>query len=171
MDSRLEDRSPQERAVEGTPEEQERWGSLLQKVADEQRSHAPWYVRLGISLAWSAAIAVAAGIVSALVLAIRALLSANVQFTLANLSDHCFWAAALLMIAGMVSPPASDLERVRSRNRREQVRSLTAEERRARAMERRLRRIYDPWRWRIWGGAALAFGLAILFGALSLPVS
>jgi hypothetical protein len=38
-------------------------------------------------------------------------------------------------------------------------------------MERRLRRIYDPWRWRIWGGAALAFGLAILFGALSLPVS
>ena len=48
---------------------------------------------------------------------------------------------------------------------------MTAEERRSRAMERRLRRIYDPWRWRIWGGAALAFGLAILFGALSLPVS
>ena len=167
MDSRLEDRSPQERPVQEPPEGQERWGSLLQKVAAEELSDAPWHVRLGLSLAWSAGIAVTAGLAAALVWAVRALLSANVQFNFASLSDHCFWAAALLMIGGMFSPSASDLGRVRDRDKRERIRPKTTEERRAQSMERRLRRIYDPWRWRIWGGAGLTFGLAVLFGAFS----
>jgi hypothetical protein len=167
MDSRLEDRSPQEPSVEKTPEEQERWGGLLQKVAAEELSDEPWYVRLGVTLAWSAGIAVAAGIVATLVWALRALISANVSFGLASLSDHCFWAAALLMLAGMFSPSVSDLERMRERGKRERTRPKTAEERRAQSMERRLRRIYDPWRWRIWGGAGLTFGLAVLFGVFS----
>jgi hypothetical protein len=167
MDSRLEDRSPQEPSVDKVPEEQERWGSLLQQVAAEELSDAPWYVRVGVTLAWSAGIAVAAGLAAALVWALRALISANVPFSFASLSDHCFWAAALLMVAGMVSPSASDLGRARDRNKRERVRPKTAEERRAQSMERRLRRIYDPWRWRIWGGAGLTFGLAVLFGVFS----
>jgi len=150
------------------PDDEPRWGSVLQKVVGEQ-SNDPWYVKVGVSLAWAAGIAVAAGIAAALVLGIRSLLSANVQFTFRNLSDHIFWTAALLMIGGMFSPSAGDLERSRDKSK-EPRRSLTPEERRTQALERRLRRVYDPWRWRIWGGAALTFVLAILSGLLAQPV-
>jgi hypothetical protein len=168
MESRVEDRSPQRQGPDEVPEKEERWGSVLQKVVDEQ-SNDPWYVKLGVSVAWAAGMALAAGIVGVLVLGIRSLLSANVQFTFRNLSDHLFWIAALLMIAGMFSPSASELERGRDK-KKQPKRSLTPEEKRSQAVERRVRRVYDPWRWRIWGGAALTFGLAILSGMLAPPV-
>jgi hypothetical protein len=167
MKSRVEDLSP-EQAPDSVAEGETRWGSLLQKVVDEQRTDDPWYVRLGISLVWSAGIALAVGLLSALVLAVRALISANLQFNLRSLSDHIFWAAALLMIAGMVSPSAADVERSRDKDKRE-ARPNSLQERRSRALERRMRRVYDPWRWRIWGGAALTFALAIVFGMLTRP--
>jgi len=165
MDSRVEDRSPQERKPGNSSEDEQRWGTILQKVVSEQ-SNDPWYVKTGVSLLWSAGIAVAAGIAAALVLGIRSLFSTNVQFTLRNLSDHSFWTAALLMIAGMVSPSSVELDSARNKKKQEE-RTRSLEDRRARAVERRLRRVYDPWRWRIWGGAALAFGLAILTGFVS----
>lgn len=165
MESR-QDRSTQEQTLDDIPEGERRWGHVLQKVVAEQQTNDPWYVKLGISLIWSAGIALLAGIVSALVLAVRALFSAEIRFTLYGLSDYTFWVAALLMVGGLVSPSAADLER--SRNKKEERdRSRTLEERRTRALERRLRRVYDPWRWRIWGGAALTFGLTVLFGLLS----
>jgi hypothetical protein len=167
MNSRMEDRSP-ERSLDSAAEGETRWGTLLQKVVDEQRTDDPWYVRLGISAIWSVAISLAAGLLSALVLAIRSLISANLQFTLRSLSDHIFWAAALLMILGMVSPSATDLDRSRNKDKRE-ARPRSMQERRTRALERRMRRVYDPWRWRIWGGAALTFVLAIVFGMLTRP--
>jgi hypothetical protein len=166
MESRVEDRSPQDQTPELSDGEQ-RWGNILQKVVDEQ-SNDPWYVKLRVSLVWSAGLALVAGIIAVLILGVRSLLSANLQFTLRNLSDHIFWLAALLMIGGMFSPSAADLERSRDRKKTQERRS--PEERRAQAVERRLRRVYDPWRWRIWGGAALTFGLAILAGALAQPM-
>jgi hypothetical protein len=168
MESSVEDRSPQQQTPAGEPPEgEQRWASLLEKVVNEQSSD-PWHVKLGISLAWSAAIAVVAAIVGVLILGIRSLVSADLGFTFRNLSDHIFWIAALLMIAGMFSPSAGDLERARDRTK-QQKRALSPEERRTRSVERRLRRVYDPWRWRIWGGAALTFGLAILSGLLAGP--
>jgi hypothetical protein len=167
MESRVEGRSPQDQTPDEVPDGEERWGTILQKVVDEQ-SNDSWYVKLGVSLVWSAGMALAAGIVAILILGIRSLLSANLQFTFRNLSDHIFWIAALLMIAGMFSPTASDLERSRDKKKTQERR--TPEERRARAVERRLRRVYDPWRWRIWGGAALTFVLAILSGLLAKPM-
>ena len=167
MESRVEDRSPQDQTPDKLPDGEQRWGTILQKVVDEQ-STAPWYVKLRVSLIWSAGFALAAGIVAVLILGVRSLLSANLQFNLRNLSDHIFWIAALLMIAGMFSPSASELDRSRDRKKTQERR--TPEERRAQAVERRLRRVYDPWRWRIWGGAALTFGLAILSGMLAQPM-
>jgi len=166
MESRVEDRSPQNQTPDEIPEGGQRWGTVLQKVVDEQSSD-PWYVKLRISLIWSAGFALAAGIVAALILGVRSLFSADLQFNLRNLSDHIFWLAALLMIGGMLSPSATELERSRDKKKTQERR--TPEERRAQALERRLRRVYDPWRWRIWGGAALAFGLAVLSGILAGP--
>jgi hypothetical protein len=168
MESRVKDRSPQQQTLDEVPESEQRWGSVLQKVVDEQQTNDPWYVKLGTSLIWAAGIALVAGIAAALVLGIRALLSANVQYTFRNLSDHIFWCAALLMIVGMFSPSAAEMDRSRGKKQPQERKSL--EERRSQALERRVRRVYDPWRWRIWGGAALTFGLAILSGLLAQPV-
>ena len=167
MESRVEDRSPQDQTPDEIPEGGQRWGNLLQKVVDEQSSD-PWYVKLRVSLTWSAGLALAGGIVAVLILGVRSLFSADLQFNLRNLSDHIFWIAALLMIAGMFSPSAAELERSRDRGKKQERR--TPEERRAQAVERRLRRVYDPWRWRMWGGAALTFCLAILSGMLAPPM-
>lgn len=166
MDSRVTKRSSRAQGLDELPESEQRWGHILQKVVDEQRSDDPWYVRLGVSLVWALGIALATGIVAALVLGVRVLLSSELQFTLRDLSDHIFWCAALLMIAGMFSPSAAELDRGQDKKKKaDQSRSL--QERRSKALERRMRRVYDPWRWRIWGGAVLAFGLAILTGLLS----
>lgn len=167
MESRVGDRSPRKQPLDEIAQGDERWGSVLQRVVNEQSTDL-WYVKLVASLIWAAGIALVAGIAAALMLGIRSLLSAQVQFTFRNLSDHIFWSAAVLMIVGMVSPSATDLER--SRDRRKDQQQRTPEERRTQALERRLRRVYDPWRWRIWGGAALTFGLAILSGLLAQPV-
>jgi hypothetical protein len=163
MESRVKERSPNTPSPDEVPLEEQRWGNVLEKVVSEQQSNDPWYVKLGVSLVWSAGIALAAGLVAVLILGVRALLSANVQFTFSQLSDHIFWTAALLMIVGMFSPSAGSLDPNKSKKDK-QDRPRTPEERRAHAMERRLRRVYDPWRWRIWGGAALTFGLAVLSG-------
>ncbi len=168
MESRVEDRSSPKQTLDEIPESEQRWGHVLQKVADEQQSDDPWYVKLGISVVWAAGIALSIGVVAALFLAVRALFSASVQFDFRNLSDHIFWGAALLMIAGMFSPSAADLERSRGKKKDQERKSL--QERRTQALERRMRRVYDPWRWRIWGSAALTFGLAILSGLLAKPL-
>jgi len=168
MESRVEDRSPQKQPVDNLPDSQDRWGNVLQKVVNEQ-SDDPWYVKLGISLVWSVGIALAVGLIATLILAVRALLSANVQFDFRSLSDHIFWAAALLMVGGMVSPSAADVDRSQDKRKTQERRS--PEERRSQALERRVRRVYDPWRWRIWGGAAFTFALAMLSGLLAAPAS
>jgi hypothetical protein len=33
-----------------------------------------------------------------------------------------------------------------------------------RKARRRIQRVYNPWRWRFWAAALLAFGLSILVG-------
>ena len=139
-----------------------RFGQILEQVAGEQADQ-PWWLKLGISALWAVGIALATGLVTTIIWAVITLISPNRQFTLRALSDAIFWAAALLMLGGLVAPSTSDLQGDKDKNkRRERPKSL--EERRERAMERRIKRVYDPWRWRVWGAAALTFGLAILTG-------
>jgi hypothetical protein len=138
-----------------------RFDRILQQVGAEQPDQ-PWYVKLGISAGWAVAISLAAALITAVIWTLITLISPNRQFTLRSLSDAFFWAAALLMLAGLVSPSASDLQGRDKEKKRERPKSL--EERRERAMERRVKRVYNPWRWRVWAAAALTFGLAILSG-------
>ena len=88
MESRVEERSPQ--AQQENPTSEQRWGNILQKVVDEQQTDDPWYVKVGVSLIWAAGMALAAGVAAALILGLRSLLSANLQFTFRSLSDHIF---------------------------------------------------------------------------------
>jgi hypothetical protein len=163
MEPGVGDRSPQKPTLEHAQDD-ERWGSILERVVSEVQSDDPWHVRLRVSLIWAAGIALAVALVATLVWGVRSLFDRDL-FTFANLSNHLFWASALLMIAGMFAPSASELDRTRDpKKRQEQSRSI--EERRSQRLERRLRRVYDPWRWRVWGGAGLAFALTVLIGLL-----
>ena len=36
-----------------------------------------------------------------------------------------------------------------------------------RAVRRRLRRVYNPWQWRLWTSAIISFGLTVLVGAFA----
>jgi hypothetical protein len=155
----MESQAGDKPSTEGIPTS--RFDRILQQIGAEQPDQ-PWYLKLGISAGWAVAISLAAALVTAIIWATVTLISPNRQFTLRSLSDAVFWAAALLMLAGLVSPSASDLQGRDKSKKRDRPKSL--EERRERAMERRVKRVYDPWRWRIWAAAALTFGLAILTG-------
>jgi hypothetical protein len=164
MEPGVEDRSPQKPTLERAPQDDERWGSILERVISEVQSDDPWHVRLRVSLIWAAGIALAAVLVATLVWGVRALFAHDL-FTFGDLSNHIFWASALLMVGGMFAPSASEMDRSRdSKKRQDRPRSM--EDRRTQRMERRLRRVYDPWRWRVWGGAGLAFVLTVLIGLL-----
>ena len=164
MEPGVEDRSPQKPTLEQAPQDDERWGSVLERVVSEVQSDDPWHVRLRVSLIWAAGIALAAALVATLVWGVRSLFVHDL-FTFGDLSNHLFWAAALLMIGGMFAPSASELDRGRDA-KKGQDRPRSMEGRRTQRLERRLRRIYDPWRWRVWGGAGLAFVLTVLIGLL-----
>lgn len=164
MEPGVEDRSPQKPTLEQAPQDDERWGSVLERVVSEVQSDDPWHVRLRVSLIWAAGIALAAALVATLVWGVRALFAHDL-FTFGDLSNHIFWASALLMVGGMFAPSATELDRARDPKKR-QDRPRSMEDRRGQRLERRLRRVYDPWRWRVWGGAGLAFALTVLIGLL-----
>jgi len=144
--------------------EKGRWGQILEEFTDEQKSDRPWIQRAGIYLVWAIGFALAAGVVVAIVLLIMDLFAKARLFTARNLSDWIFWAAALLMVVGLVAPSAGDAGQLTSRQKRESAR---AEDRQSRAIRRRIRSVYDPWRWRFWGAALFTFGLSVLIGLLS----
>jgi hypothetical protein len=144
--------------------EKGRWGQILEEFTEDQRSDRPWIQRAGIYLVWAIGFALAAGVVVTLLLLIIDLFAKGRLFTARNLSDWTFWAAALLMVVGLVAPSAGDVDQLTSRQKRESAR---AEDRQSRAIRRRIRSVYDPWRWRFWGSALFTFGLSVLIGLFS----
>jgi hypothetical protein len=165
MEPGVEDRSPQKTALEQASQDDKRQVSVLERVISEVQSDDPWHVRLRVSLIWAAGIALTAALVATLIWGVRALF-AHELFTFGDLSNHLFWASALLMIGGMFAPSASELERARDPKKRQDRSPRSMDDRRTQRLERRLRRVYDPWRWRVWGGAALSFALTVLVGLL-----
>ncbi len=146
------------------PKEKGRWGQILEEVTGEQERDRPWIQRAGIFLIWAIGFALAAGLAVAILLLIVDLFSRARLFTVRNLSDWIFWSAAILLIVGLLAPSAGDVEQLASRQKRESAR---VEDRQSRAIRRRIRGVYDPWRWRFWAAALLTFGISVLVGLLS----
>jgi hypothetical protein len=172
MDSHAE----QERVEQVAPQG-ERVGGVLQEIQDEYQTGEPWQQRILSFLAWSGGVAGATGLALMLLLLIVELFTAGRQFTARALSDWFFWGAALLLLAGLLAPSASEVqESSRQRSSRGRQRSATQrstgekmpqrpfQSRRDRAMRRRLLRVYNPWRWRLWASALLCFALSMIAG-------
>ncbi len=144
--------------------EKGRWGQILEEVTDEQKSNRPWIQKAGIFLIWAVGLGLTAGVVVTIVLLILDLFARAHLFTARNLSDWIFWASALMLIVGLVAPSAPDVEQLASRQKRESAR---VEDRQSRAIRRRIRGVYDPWRWRFWAAALVTFGISVLVGLIS----
>jgi hypothetical protein len=139
---------------------------MLAKVDHEHRTGGPWYRAVGTFLAWAAGFAGASALLVTVLLLLSDLLSADKLFTARNLSDWMFWASALLMIVGLIAPPPADIEGSSGRSGKDK-RSEEADSGLNRTLRRRLRRVYNPWRWRLWASAAFAFGLSVIVGLFS----
>ncbi|MBL7198685.1 MAG: hypothetical protein ISS56_00905 [Anaerolineae bacterium] len=143
---------------------QVRWSRVLEEVDEEYNTGNPWWKEVGIFFAWAGGFAGAAGVVVAVLLLIADLFSAERLFTGRSLSDWTFWSATILMLIGLIAPASTDVNKSTGKNKQ---REEQGEDRMTRTVRKRLRRVYDPWRWRLWGSALLAFGLSILFGILA----
>jgi hypothetical protein len=143
--------------------------TLPQGADAEQVPGRPWWKRAALGLAWSGILAVASALLAALILLIVDLLSPEQRFTARNLSDWLFWVSALWMLAGLVAPPLgapADLAGAPGDLADEEEERGEPVDRTRKAVQRRMRRMYDPWRWRFWGAALLVFGLSALASLL-----
>jgi hypothetical protein len=164
-----EEKAPPDEAArqDSSPEGGVRWLNVLEEVVDEQETGLKWWQRLGISLAWAAGFALAALLAATVILGLVELFKAGRQFTAMTLSDYFFWASALLMLAGFLVPTSGNLGG--TRGKKDGNESEGRETRSTRALRNRMRRMYDPWRWRLWVSALLAFGITMLIGLAAKP--
>ena len=159
--------APEEKKKEEEQAEEEtRWADVLEDVYEEQQTGKPWWQNVGIFLAWAAGFAGAAAVVVIVLLGIVDLLSKESLFNARTLSDWLFWASAILMLLGLISPSASDQANA-GRKKGERKKTSDDASRQTRSLRRRIRRVYDPWRWRLWAAAIFAFGLSMLAGTFA----
>jgi cytochrome c biogenesis protein CcdA len=164
------ERSPDEKALpEGiAPQDGEkRWLNVLEEVVEEQETGRPWWQEVGVFLAWAAGFAVTAALAATLVLGILELFKSGRQFTVRTLSDYVFWSAALLMIVGFLAPSSGGMDAITGKKTKTEVDAQEA--RSTRMLRQRMRRMYDPWRWRLWASAVLAFAISALVGLAAAP--
>jgi hypothetical protein len=173
-----------DRPQTGSEDGDERWSSVLQQVHEGARTGRPWYQEVGIFFAWAAGIAVGTGVAALLILLLVDLFSTGRLFTARSASDWLFWAASLLLFSGLLAPSAADVkdssstrqtggaQRSSATQRSARIESSESSstrspaERRAQAVRKRLLRVYNPWRWRLWASAFFCFGLSVLAGLL-----
>jgi hypothetical protein len=144
-----------------------RWLDVLEEVVEERQTGRPWWYKVGLFLAWAAGFALTAGLAATVVLALVELFKGGRQFTGRTLSDYIFWASALLMLVGFLTPASTGLQETKGKQQKEK--DAPREGRSTTILRKRMRRMYDPWRWRIWAGAALCFGLSALVGLAAMP--
>jgi hypothetical protein len=152
---------------DSSPGDEKRWINVLEEVVEEQDRGLEWWQKLGTFLAWAAGFAMAAALVATLILALVELFKAGRQFDATTLSNYLFWASALLMLAGFLTPTSGNLEGVRGK--KDKSAPALQESRSTRVLRNRMRRMYDPWRWRLWASALLAFGITMLVGLAAGP--
>lgn len=160
-------------------------------VATQPGQPPKWLRQMGIFFAWAGGFAGAAVVIVVILVTVVSLFSAT-KFSkfLWNLSDWSFWASALLLVFGLIAPnepgqnvspgrkdqPArgsSSTSRAASADSKASGSEPSAdsaskfEERRQRAIQKRIMRVYNPWRWRLWMAAILTFGVSVLMGLLA----
>jgi hypothetical protein len=140
--------------------------NVLEEVVEEQQTGRPWWQNLGLFLAWAAGFALAAALAATVILGLVELFRAGRQFTVTTLSNSVFWASAILMIVGFLTPTSAGPER--GAGKREHNKVAPREGRTTQILQRRMRRMYDPWRWRLWAGAILTFGISALVGLVGM---
>ena len=154
-----------EKATQDQEAEEMRWSHVLAQVNEEYRMEGTWWQRLGTFAAWSAGIAGATAVLVTLLVLIVDLFSAERLFSALNISNWIFWASALLMGIGMLSPVAGEIENLpRQQGGSKDKKKEEKKDKDIKRTRKRIRRVYNPWRWRFWAAALLAFGLSILVG-------
>ncbi len=153
---------------------------MMEQQENQEQPRPAWGKRVGEFFAWSGGFAGTAVIAALLILLIADLFSAKRLFTFRGASDATFWAASLVLLAGLLAPSSSDLE---SLNRRPGQSKSPADsqpyqggggwltrmdERAARLRQRRIQRVYNPWRWRLWFASLLTMGISVLLGLPSM---
>jgi hypothetical protein len=166
---------------------EERWSNVLQEVHESSRTGRRWYEELGLLAAWAAGIGTGAALVTMILLLIVDLFSPQRLLNGRTMSDWLFWASALLLFSGLLAPSATDLrDSTQKRNQQKKKKTnfavtrsvssqsntttepaISAEEKRTEAVRRRLQRVYNPWRWRIWASALVSFGFSMLAGLIA----
>ncbi len=143
-----------------------------------------WH-KTGIFFAWAGGFAGAGILATTLLFLIVSIFQpSNFQNFFYHLSNWCFWMSALLLLGGLIAPTEGatddDDDDGRSQpatNRTDQDKADKPtptmdrfEARRRRAMDRRIARVYNPWRWRLWMAAVIAFAVTALLGMLAKPI-
>jgi hypothetical protein len=180
------DRSSSEDTAEG----EGRWSDVLQELHDASQTGRRWYEELGMFAAWAFGIGTGVALITFVLVLIVVLVSPGLQLSGTIVSDWLFWASALLLFSGLLAPSASDLaDSTQKRNEKRRKKTnfsvtrrtsstvqasdvseqdqRSAAERRSDAVRKRLMRVYNPWRWRLWGSALVSFGFSMLAGLVA----
>lgn len=141
-----------------------------------ERKETFWH-KTGVFFAWAGGFAGVGVVATTLLLLIVSIFNpTNFDNFFYHLSNWCFWMSSLLMFGGLLVPteiPSDEADKRRSATGKAQADDLTMDKwelRRQRAMERRIARVYNPWRWRLWMAALIALGITVLFGQLAKPM-
>ncbi|MBN1936312.1 MAG: hypothetical protein JW934_16720 [Anaerolineae bacterium] len=149
-----------------------------------EKKQAFWQ-KTGIFFAWSGGFAGAGILATTLLLLIVSLFNlSNFDNFFYHLSNWCFWMSALLLFGGLIAPAEDTQEDDEDDGRRrpstDKASSINSkddkspaldkfEARRRKMMDRRIARVYNPWRWRLWMSALIAFAITTAFGLLAKP--
>lgn len=147
-----------------------------------------FWQKTGIFFAWSGGFAGAAILITTLLLLIVSIFQpSNFDNFFYHLSNWCFWASTLLLFGGLIAPtqptteddedddgrPRPSSDKANSANDKENKTAAALDKldaRRRKIMDRRIARVYNPWRWRLWMSALIAFGITVAFGLLAKPI-
>jgi|GEM_PF-5082771 len=141
-----------------------------------------FWLKVGVFFAWAGGFAGVGVVMTTLLLLVVSIFQpTNFDNFFYHLSNWCFWMSSLLMFGGLLVPTegtaadAGNKRRVATGQGRmvadAQASALDKwEARRQKAIDRRIARVYNPWRWRLWAAALIAFGITVLFGLLAKPM-
>ena len=165
------------------PDREDRWSNILEEIHDASKTGRRWYEGVGVFLAWAVGIGTSVALITLILLLAVDLFSPQRLFNGRTVSDWLFWGSALLLFSGLLAPSASDLKdstQKRSEKRKKtnfsvtrqssssaETPSLSAADRRSDAIRKRLLRVYNPWRWRLWASALVSFGYSMLAGLVA----